>query len=244
MGGLLLCRNFEGDNNAKNLSFRVKKNKLTIIYYKNNIYLKDIYVKNMRLNMSKKKTQFVILGLLSEGPLTGYDIKKIIDLRFGFFWNESYGQIFPMLKQLSQDHLIELIPDVDMSSSSSKREKNYYQITEQGRMTLLNWLEEPVETETVRFEILLKMYFSNEVDSEVMKKHINAFKLRYLEKLAMLDLFSTELKPLVDLHNNHEEVLSVINFGQKVYRAYVQWSDETLEQLEKKKRGGSYETKN
>jgi len=185
--------------------------------------------------MSKKKTQFVILGLLSEGPLTGYDIKKIIDLRFSFFWNESYGQIFPMLKQLSEEHLIELVSNQPSMSPSSKREKNYYQITEQGRMALLSWLKEPVETETVRFEILLKMYFSNEIDSVVMKEHIEAFKSRYIDKLTMLDLFSAELRPIVDLHDNHAEVLSVINFGQKVYRAYVEWSDETLKQLEKKK---------
>ncbi len=194
--------------------------------------------------MSKKKTQFVILGLLNEGPLTGYDIKKIIDLRFSFFWNESYGQIFPMLKQLTKDNLIECLPNNETQSEVSKREKIYYRITEQGRQFLLNWLEEPVETETVRFEILLKMYFSNELDSESMKSHIEAFKLRYLEKLALLDLFYAELKPIVDLHDNHAEILSVINFGQKVYRAYVEWSEETIAQLETKKRGGNYETKN
>lgn len=59
--------------------------------------------------MRKNKTKFVILGLLSEGDLTGYEIKKIIDIRFSFFWNESYGQLYPELKNLEQDDLIHSI---------------------------------------------------------------------------------------------------------------------------------------
>ncbi len=42
-----------------------------------------------------RQTDYVILGLLAEQPLSGYQIKKIVDIRFGFFWSESFGQIFP-----------------------------------------------------------------------------------------------------------------------------------------------------
>ena len=45
-----------------------------------------------------RQTDYVILGLLAERPLSGYQIKKIIDIRFQFFWSESFGQIFPALK--------------------------------------------------------------------------------------------------------------------------------------------------
>lgn len=56
-----------------------------------------------------KKTRFVILGLLNEEPLSGYDIKKIIDIRMSFFWQESYGQIYPELAKLRKEGLIEQI---------------------------------------------------------------------------------------------------------------------------------------
>lgn len=55
-----------------------------------------------------KKTRYVILGLLNEEPLSGYDIKKIIDIRMSFFWQESYGQIYPELSKLREEGLIEL----------------------------------------------------------------------------------------------------------------------------------------
>jgi DNA-binding PadR family transcriptional regulator len=45
--------------------------------------------------MKKSKTKYPILGLLAEQPMSGYDIKKLVDVRFSFFWNESYGQSIP-----------------------------------------------------------------------------------------------------------------------------------------------------
>ncbi|MEI6580476.1 MAG: helix-turn-helix transcriptional regulator, partial [Eubacteriales bacterium] len=121
--------------------------------------------------MRKKKTQFVILGLLSEDNLSGYEIKKIIDIRFGFFWNESYGQIFPELKLLEKQQFIEIVKN----ESDSKRDKNTYSITQKGMNALKKWLCEPVEKENVRYEILLKMYFSGLVDRNVMNIHIKEF---------------------------------------------------------------------
>ena len=91
-----------------------------------------------------RKTQYVILGLLTEQPLSGYDIKKIIDFRFKFFWNESYGQIYPELKQLIEKGYIQTL------SNETDRGKQLYQITELGLDHLKKWLEVKPDTETMR----------------------------------------------------------------------------------------------
>ena len=44
----------------------------------------------------------VILGLLSIGPRSGYDIKAVVDRSTRFFWAASYGQIYPELRRLEQ----------------------------------------------------------------------------------------------------------------------------------------------
>ena len=54
----------------------------------------------------ESKTRFAILGLLCEGQLSGYDIKKLIDIRFKLFWNESFGQIYPELEKLEREGLV------------------------------------------------------------------------------------------------------------------------------------------
>jgi DNA-binding PadR family transcriptional regulator len=175
--------------------------------------------------MKNGKTKYVILGLLTEGPMTGYDIKKIIDVRFSFFWNESYGQLYPMLKALADDSLI------TADKSKEGRGKVTYAITSEGRKALQEWLEAPVEKETVRFELLLKMYFSGGASVDVMKAHVKAFMDTHQKQLAMLDMFQKELTPIAD-QDNHKDVLRVIDFGQKVYRAYIEWGRETISYLE------------
>lgn len=179
----------------------------------------------------KRQTDFVILGLLSESPLTGYQIKKIINMRFRFFWNESYGQLYPALKSLSHDGLIE-----EISSEDTKRAQKTYRIKQDGLNALQKWIQEPVQHESVRFEILMKMYFSHLVEAEVMIHHLLIFQQAHEQDLNMLKMFEKELKPIIDQDPNHPYVLRVIDFGQKVYEAYLEWTKETLLFLESRKR--------
>jgi len=37
-------------------------------------------------------SSFAILGVLSLGAMSGYDVKKLIERSIAHFWNESYGQ--------------------------------------------------------------------------------------------------------------------------------------------------------
>lgn len=95
-------------------------------------------------------------------------------------------------------------------------------------------LTEPVEKESMRFEILLKMYFSNMTTKEIMQEHIQTFETNHKEQLEMLNLFESELKKAEDV-DNHTEVLRVLSFGQKVYKAYLDWAQETQIYLSKRR---------
>lgn len=176
-----------------------------------------------------RQTDYVILGLLSESPLTGYQMKQLIDVRFRFFWNESYGQLYPALKALKETGLIE---EVKTHLASDARAQRTYRMLEPGMDALRQWLQQPVEKETVRLEILLKMYFSNLTDPEVMAEHIKLFQASHEKDLQVLKMFQTELEAISEEDSNHPHVLRVIDFGQKVNQAYVDWSRETILFLE------------
>src|SRR2546426_348255 len=47
-----------------------------------------------------KTSRYAILGGLSRRPLSGYDVKKLIERAIAHFLSESYGQIYPILKPL------------------------------------------------------------------------------------------------------------------------------------------------
>lgn len=177
-----------------------------------------------------RQTDYVILGLLAEQPLSGYQIKKIVDIRFQFFWSESFGQIFPALKSLAAAGLAEECPPEHKDGRAAKR----YGITPAGKDALLSWLHQPVEKETFRLEILLKTYFSNYAAPSVMLSHLAAFEESHARQLHILGLFQQELERIPDEDENHREILRVIDFGQKANRAYLDWCRETRAYFEQK----------
>ena len=179
-----------------------------------------------------RQTDYVILGLLSEEPLSGYQIKKIVDIRFKFFWSESFGQIFPALKVLAAEGLIEELP----AKQSKARAQKTYRICETGMLALQNWLRQPVEKESLRLEILLKTYFSNHAEPEVMLAHLSAFEQSHAQQLHILGLFQQELEGLIDADENHREILRVIDFGQRANSAYLDWCRETKLYFEQKQK--------
>ena len=57
--------------------------------------------------MKRSQTAYVILGILAiHDNQSGYEIRKTIQQTVGFFWGESFGQIYPTLKKLLADGLI------------------------------------------------------------------------------------------------------------------------------------------
>jgi PadR family transcriptional regulator, regulatory protein AphA len=178
-----------------------------------------------------RQTDYVILGLLSESPLTGYQIKKYIDVRFRFFWNESYGQIYPALKALTTNGLIEEIS----AAARQNRSQKTYQIKLAGLAELRHWLEQPVVRESVRLEILLKMYFAHLVEVEVILRHLVEFQQAHEKDLQILKMFENELKSIINQEANHPYILRVVSLGEKVNEAYLNWSRETIKFLESRK---------
>src|SRR5256885_17054267 len=52
-------------------------------------------------------SRYAILGVLSRRAMSGYDVKKLIERSIAHFWNESYGQIYPILNRLAAEGLAE-----------------------------------------------------------------------------------------------------------------------------------------
>lgn len=182
--------------------------------------------------MSKEnKTRYALLGLLNHEDLTGYEIKKRIDNSLKLFWDAGFGQIYPTLKLLEKDgHL----------RSYSKKEDNesdkiYYSITETGKNELMDWLKRPVEKENVKYEILLKLFFGGAQSLENNINNIAEFKDRNEGTLELLQSFKSNLEQVLDGDNDHIYYYLTVLFGEKVYKAYLEWADEAILILKDKK---------
>lgn len=106
--------------------------------------------------MERTPTANVILGMLSWGPKSGYEIKALVDDSTRFFWAASYGQIYPELRRLSDAGLIE---GTDKANGGRKRTE--YALTAAGRTRLREWLEADPEVFELRDEGLLKLFFAS-----------------------------------------------------------------------------------
>ncbi|CAN5302211.1 PadR family transcriptional regulator [soil metagenome] len=74
-----------------------------------------------------------ILGLLKERAMHGYELKRQLGQRFGFFWTVSFGSLYPTLKKLESAGFVERVPDTDARS----RRRQVYRITEGGEVQFL-----------------------------------------------------------------------------------------------------------
>src|ERR1035441_4340573 len=119
--------------------------------------------------MEHNRTSYVILGLLSiESNQSGYDIRKAVESSVGYFWGESYGQIYPALKRLVAGGLIA----PSMSASVGKRRRQEYSLTDAGRACLREWLALPFQNDPPRNEFLLKLFFGREAAPSVSIGHV------------------------------------------------------------------------
>jgi DNA-binding PadR family transcriptional regulator len=106
--------------------------------------------------MSLSPTAYVILGTLGWRPMSGYEIKSIVDKSTRFFWAASYGQIYPELRRLEAAGLIE-----GKASPQGGRRRNVYRLTSAGRRELRAWLDAEPEVFELRDEGLLKLFFAD-----------------------------------------------------------------------------------
>ena len=179
--------------------------------------------------MKKSKTRVAVLGILSYGPMSGYDIKKFYAQSVAGFWSESYGQIYPILKRLAEEGLA----TKSVHKQEGKPDRHIYAITKKGREELQQWLVEPTGRHIGRHETLLKLMFGRQVSVADNIIQIERFRNRQMTDLK-------EIETLKDRFNN-EEVDDpnmpfwqlAFAYGEHVNRAYLNWAEEALAALRK-----------
>ena len=111
--------------------------------------------------MELSPTAYVILGMISREPRSGYEIKALVDDTTRFFWAASYGQIYPELKRLSEAGLVE-----GSDAPRGERKRTVYAVTADGEDELKDWLRRPPQTVEMREEGLLKLFFAGVLPPE------------------------------------------------------------------------------
>jgi len=92
--------------------------------------------------------EFAVLGVLSDGPLHGYELRKRLAAVLGPFRALSYGSLYPCLRRVQAKGLIE---EVDVTAAvdsaapplSARRARVVYAITADGKEEFSTWANQP-----------------------------------------------------------------------------------------------------
>ena len=183
-------------------------------------------------------SQYALLGFLSRGPHSGYDIKKAMDSSTQNFWSESYGQIYPNLKKLAGAGFATLATE----RQEGRPEKKVYTITEAGRGALEGWLEQPPKPGSPRNELLLKLFFGHH-SPERSAEHVKGYRQRRREDLETYKGIERWLETDYAGHPALPYWLMTLSYGRLEAEALLKWCDETLTTLDaldaKEKKGES-----
>ena len=179
--------------------------------------------------MKKSKTRFAVLGILSYGPMSGYDIKKFYELNVAGFWSESYGQIYPILKRLTTEGLTTR----SVHKQEGKPDRHIYALTAKGREELQQWLMEPTGRHIGRHETLLKLMFGHQIPVAENIRQIERFWERQKGELAEIEVLKKRLKQEEDDDPNMPFWQLAFSYGEHVNRAYIEWAEEAIAALRK-----------
>lgn len=178
---------------------------------------------------STNKTKYALLGLLALRPMSGYDIKKMIENSLVHFWNVSYGRIYPVLRELEAEGLTRKSTE----SQEGRPDRYIYTITDTGREELTAWLAEPAEPHQERIEALLKIFLGANTDVAASIKHIQGFRTQHLAKLEQLEHVESHLNESLKDNPNYPFWMTTLQCGLELNKAMVRWSDNALKALEK-----------
>ena len=168
-----------------------------------------------------------MLGLLTIEPMSGYDLGRMVRASIGHIWRESYGQIYPNLKKLAAQGLVESKTE----TQKGRPDRRVYSITKKGREQLLRWLSVPPQPEIPRNEMLLKLFFGTQVPTHIL---IGNVERMVEEHRALLKKFRHVELEEINRNPQYPDApfwKMAARFGQIEMKAHLKWAEETLREL-------------
>ena len=123
--------------------------------------------------------ELAVLGLLHEGPMHGYELRKRLNLMLGWGRVLSYGSLYPALKKMLRGALIE----ETATTTVSRRPRIVYQLTEAGDVEFQRLMSEvgPTAWDDDTFDI--RFAFFGRTDMEIRLRVLEGRRSRLQERL-------------------------------------------------------------
>jgi DNA-binding PadR family transcriptional regulator len=128
--------------------------------------------------------RYPFLALLASGPAHGYELKQAFETRFGHVLPPlNAGQIYTTLGRLERDGLVR----ADHVEQDGRPNKRVYELTDDGRGALADWLAAPAPGARLKDEFFMKLVLAGLTGVADPKTLIERQRREYLQSLRDLD---------------------------------------------------------
>lgn len=170
--------------------------------------------------------ELAILGLLHEGSMHGYELRKRLNGVLGSFRAISYGSLYPALKDmLGRGWIVEDgRADASAPALTNRRARIVYKLTAEGKEHFQQLIAEtgPAAWEDEAFGV--HMAFFGQTSSDVRIRILEGRRTRLEERLSMLRQSLSKTRERLD-----EYTLELQRHGLEGVEREVRWLDSLIE---------------
>ena len=172
--------------------------------------------------------EFAVLGVLSEGPLHGYELRKRLATVLGPFRAQSYGSLYPCLRRLQAKGLIDdvaLTPALDSAAPalSARRARVVYAISADGKEEFGTWANQPGPEAWEDEGFAAHLAFFSRTEARVRLRILEGRKSRLEERVDTLRESLTRSRERMDAYT-----LQLQQHGLDGAEREVRWLNELI----------------
>src|SRR5918999_991470 len=184
--------------------------------------------------MAVTSLELAVLGLLKEGPMHGYELRKRLRFTLGPTYAVSYGSLYPCLKRLGVAGMVQerpgeqkprrLAKKTDRTTlTPTRRAKKVYEITSEGEAFFFEQLEHGAVYDTDRFQT--RFAFFRYLPKE-MRLRLLEHRKAYLEE--KLEEFKDSLRATRERMDAYSR--SLIDHGVETTEGDIRWLEALIDQ--------------
>ena len=161
-----------------------------------------------------------ILGMLRNGPLTGYDLKtRCFDASIAHFWPADQAQIYRTLDRMAEQGLVESRLEIQETRPNRKE----YSLTDAGETELTRWLGETQPLPAYRDPFLVQLYFAHTLPPEQLDALLEDQARLHEERLAVYRAVPLPTLDELKGHRNHLAERLTLELGLALEQAHLDW---------------------
>jgi len=173
---------------------------------------------------------FILLGLLLNKPMTGYDLKSFFNNSVNFFWSAELSQIYRELSKLeTQGYII---------SRTEQQDKKIYEVSGEGQEVFLKWLKEFPEnlTPVSRNEFLVRIFFSAKLSKEELVNQFERYICQQEEEAEIYKAIEQKINSSITAGECGTDIICrrfTVRRGIYFTQSEMQWAKECIEEISK-----------